>query len=59
MMLGWMIVFLGVGFVIGVLVMSSCINDYVKRWLMERRGRVYRIIDITNTLKETGDDRLE
>ncbi|ECZ0129628.1 hypothetical protein F7797_18430 [Salmonella enterica subsp. enterica serovar Newport] len=59
MMLGWMIVFWGVGFVIGVLVMSSCINDYVKRGLMERRGRVYRIIDITNTLKETGDDRLE
>ncbi|EGO4915994.1 hypothetical protein PRB20_003710 [Salmonella enterica] len=54
-----MIVFWGVGFVIGVLVMSSCINDYVKRGLMERRGRVYRIIDITNTLKETGDDRIK
>ncbi|MGU9631263.1 hypothetical protein [Klebsiella pneumoniae] len=26
--------------------MLSCINDYVKRGLMERRGRVYRIIDI-------------
>ncbi|ECJ9216203.1 hypothetical protein FQO80_21880 [Salmonella enterica] len=59
MMLGWMIVFCGVGFVIGVLVMFSCINDYVKRGLMERRGRVYRIIDITNTLKETGDDRIK
>ncbi|WP_232415904.1 hypothetical protein [Klebsiella oxytoca] len=54
-----MIVFLGVGFVIGTLVTLSCINDYVKRGLMERRGRVYRIIDITNTLKETGDDRPE
>lgn len=51
MMLGWMIVFLGVGFVIGTLVMLSCINDYVKCGLMERRGRIYRIIDITNTLK--------
>lgn len=51
--------FLGVGFVIGTLVMLSCINDYVKRGLMERRGRVYRIIDITDTLKETGDDRPE
>lgn len=37
MILGWMIVFLGVGFVIGMLVMFSCINDYVKRGLMERR----------------------
>ncbi|WP_238884543.1 hypothetical protein [Klebsiella pneumoniae] len=54
-----MIVFLGVGFVIGTLVMLSCINDYVKRGLMERRGRVYRIIDITNGLKESGDDRPE
>lgn len=59
MMLGWMIVFLGVGFVIGILVTSSCINDYVKRGLMERRGRIYRIIEITNTLKETGDDRIK
>lgn len=59
MMLGWMIVFLGVGFVIGILAMSRCINDYVKRGLMERRGRIYRIIEITNTLKETGDDRIK
>ncbi|HBX8077555.1 TPA: hypothetical protein MIH20_10505 [Klebsiella pneumoniae] len=59
MMLGWMIVFLGVGFVIGTLVMLSCINDYVKCGLMERRAGIYRIIDITNTLKETGDDRPE
>ncbi|ECG0706294.1 hypothetical protein DL122_11470 [Salmonella enterica subsp. salamae] len=59
MMLGWIIVFLGGGFVIGILVMSSCINDYVKRGLMERRGRIYRIIEITNTLKETGDDRIK
>ena len=59
MMLGWMIVFFGVGLVIGTLVTLSSINDYVKRGLMERRGRVYRIIDITNTLKETGDDRPE
>lgn len=59
MMLGWMIVFMGVGFVIGTLVMLSCINDYVKCGLMERRGRIYRIIDITDTLKETGDDRPE
>lgn len=59
MMLGWMIVFLGVGFVIGILAMSSCINDYVKRGLMERRGRIYRVIEITNTLKETGDDRIK
>lgn len=58
-MLGWMIVFLGVGFVIGTLVMLSCINDHVKRGLMERRAGIYRIIDITNTLKETGDDRPE
>ncbi|EGC2933330.1 hypothetical protein ABML54_003724 [Salmonella enterica subsp. enterica serovar Newport] len=54
-----MIVFLGVGFVIGILAMSSCVNDYVKRGLMERRGRIYRIIEITNTLKETGDDRIK
>ncbi len=30
MMLGWMFVFLVVGIVIGSLVMSSCIHDYVK-----------------------------
>ena len=30
MMLGWMIAFLAVGFFIGIVVMSSCINDYIK-----------------------------
>lgn len=30
MMLGWMIAFLAVGFLIGIVVMSSCINDYIK-----------------------------
>ncbi|EII9896702.1 hypothetical protein R2917_004073 [Salmonella enterica] len=54
-----MIVFLGVGFVIGILAMSSCVNDYEKRGLMERRGRIYRIIEITNMLKETGDGRIK
>ncbi|THE34126.1 hypothetical protein DJ495_27060 [Raoultella ornithinolytica] len=50
-MLGWMIVFLVVGIVIGSLVTSSCINDYVKAGVMQRRGRIYRIVDITYTLK--------
>lgn len=59
MMLGWMIAFLGVGFVFGVVVMSSCFNDYVKAGVVERRGRIYRIVDITDTLKEERDDRTE
>ncbi|KWW08236.1 hypothetical protein VL22_0201205 [Escherichia fergusonii] len=57
MMLGWMIVFLVVGIVIGSLVTSSCINDYVNSDVMERRGRIYRIVDITHTVKEIKDDR--
>ncbi|QRG81378.1 hypothetical protein JM656_05195 [Citrobacter sp. R56] len=56
MMLGWMIVFLVVGIAIGSLVMSSSINDYVKAGVMQRRGRIYRIVDITYTLKEIKDD---
>ncbi|WP_238929231.1 hypothetical protein [Citrobacter sp. R56] len=55
-MLGWMIVFLVVGIAIGSLVMSSSINDYVKAGVMQRRGRIYRIVDITYTLKEIKDD---
>ncbi|HFG5145971.1 TPA: hypothetical protein ACGH8V_001636 [Salmonella enterica subsp. enterica serovar Typhi] len=61
-MLGWMIVFLVVGIVIGSLVMSSCINDYVKAGVMQRRGRIYRIyriVDITYTLKEIKDDHVK
>lgn len=58
-MLGWMIVFLVVGIVIGSLVMSSCINDYVKADVMQRRGRIYRIVDITYTLKEIKDDHVK
>ena len=52
-MLGWMIVFLVVGIVIGSLVMSSCINDYVKAGVMQRRGRIYRIVDIIEILSFT------
>lgn len=59
MMLGWMIVFLVVGIVIGSLVTSSCINDYVNSGVMERRGRIYRIVDITHTVKEIKDDRIK
>ena len=58
-MLGWMIVFLVVGIVIGSLVTSSCINDYVKTGVMQRRGRIYRIVDITHTLKEIKDDHVK
>ncbi|MBN4792112.1 hypothetical protein H3298_16850 (plasmid) [Enterobacter cloacae] len=56
MMLGWMIAFLGGGIVIGSMVMSSCLNDYVKEGIMQRRGRIYRIIDITDKLQEVNDD---
>ena len=59
MMLGWMFVFLVVGIVIGSLVMSSCIHDYVTAGVMQRRGRIYRIVDITDTLKEIKDDRIK
>ena len=45
-----------VGIVIGSLVTSSCINDYVKAGVMQRRGRIYRIVDITYTLKDIKDD---
>ncbi|WP_241030024.1 hypothetical protein [Enterobacter cloacae] len=55
-MLGWMIAFLGGGIVIGSMVMSSCLNDYVKEGIMQRRGRIYRIIDITDKLQEVNDD---
>ncbi|EBF9468606.1 TPA: hypothetical protein ACJ263_004465 [Salmonella enterica subsp. enterica serovar Newport] len=58
-MLGWMIVFLVVGIVIGSLVMSSSINDYVKAGVMQRRGRICRIVDITYTLKEIKDDHVK
>lgn len=56
MMLGWMIAFFGGGIVIGSMVMSSCLNDYVKEGIMQRRGRIYRIIDITDKLQEVNDD---
>lgn len=59
MMLGWMIVFLVVGIVIDSLVTSSCINDYVNSGVMGRRGRIYRIVDITHTVKEIKDDRIK
>lgn len=59
MMLGWMIAFLAVGFFIGIVVMSSYINDYIKSGVIERRGRIYRIVEITNTLKEIKDDRIK
>lgn len=59
MMLGWMFVFLVVGIVIGSLVMSSCIHDYVKAGVMQRLGRIYRIVDITDTLKEIKDDHVK
>ncbi|EOA0316554.1 hypothetical protein MWK55_26890 [Escherichia coli] len=58
-MLGWMIAFLAVGFFIGIVVMSCCINDYIKSGVIERRGRIYRIVEITNTLKEIKDDRIK
>ncbi|HAO0680788.1 TPA: hypothetical protein IG155_002455 [Escherichia coli] len=59
MMLGWMIAFLAVGFLIGIVVMSSCINDYIKNGVIERRGRIYRIVEITHTVKEIKDDRIK
>lgn len=59
MMLGWMIAFLAVGFFIGIVVMSICINDYIKNGVIERRGRIYRIVEITNTVKEIKDDRIK
>ncbi|EOV3130174.1 hypothetical protein ACOB7R_003839 [Enterobacter hormaechei] len=55
-MFGWMIAFWGLGIVIGSMVMSSCLNDYVKEGIMQRRGRIYRIIDITDKLQEVNDD---
>ncbi|HGT6337678.1 TPA: hypothetical protein ACM3Z0_004572 [Escherichia coli] len=58
-MLGWMIAFLAVGFFIGIVVMSSCINGYIKSGVIERRGRIYRIVEITNTVKEIKDDRIK
>ncbi|HAX4781626.1 TPA: hypothetical protein JZF42_003649 [Escherichia coli] len=59
MMLGWMIAFLAVGFLIGIVVMSSCINDYIQSGVIERRGRIYRIVEITHTVKEIKDDRIK
>lgn len=56
MMFGWMIAFLGLGIVVGIKVMSSCLNDYVKEGIMQRRGRIYRIIDITDKLQGVNDD---
>ncbi|HHK9121011.1 hypothetical protein [Escherichia coli] len=58
-MLGWMIAFLAVGFLIGIVVMSNCINDYIKSGVIERRGRIYRIVEITRTVKEIKDDRIK
>ncbi|WP_244589532.1 hypothetical protein [Escherichia coli] len=58
-MLGWMIAFLAVGFLIGIVVMSICINDYIKSGVIERRGRIYRIVEITHTVKEIKDDRIK
>ncbi|EEL2872434.1 hypothetical protein G6162_004146 [Salmonella enterica] len=59
MMLGWMLVFLVVGIVIGVMVTYSCTGDYVKAGVMQRGSRVYRIVEITDTLKEIKDDHIE
>lgn len=58
-MLGWMIVFLVVGIVIGSLVTSSCHQRLRKAGVMQRRGRIYRIVDITYTLKEIKDDHVK
>ncbi|MDT3591132.1 hypothetical protein, partial [Cronobacter sakazakii] len=43
-MLGWMLLYLLIGIVIGGLIMTDRISDYVKAGVMERRGRIYRIV---------------
>lgn len=58
-MLGWMLLYLLIGIVIGGLIMADRISDYVKAGVMERRGRIYRIVDVTDTLKEIKDDHVK
>ncbi|EPN9334064.1 hypothetical protein [Cronobacter sakazakii] len=58
-MLGWMLLYLLIGIVIGGLIMTDRISDYVKAEVMERRGRIYRIVDVTDTLKEIKDDHVK
>lgn len=58
-MLGWMLLYLLIGIIIGGLIMADRISDYVKAGVMERRGRIYRIVDVTNTLKEIKDDHVK
>ena len=52
MMLGWMLVFLVFGMVVGSLLVGSSINDRLKAGVIERRGRIYRITDITDKLQD-------
>ncbi|WP_376751342.1 hypothetical protein, partial [Cronobacter sakazakii] len=40
-------------------IMTDRISDYVKAGVMERRGRIYRIVDVTDTLKEIKDDHVK
>ena len=58
-MLGWKLLYLLIGIVIGGLIMTDRISDYVKAGVMERRGRIYRIVDVTDTLKEIKDDHVK
>ncbi|EHR9796182.1 hypothetical protein AB4W84_003958 [Salmonella enterica] len=58
-MLGWMLLYLLIGIIIGGLIMADRISDYVKAGVMERRGRIYRIVDVTDTLKEIKDDHVK
>lgn len=56
MMLGWMIVFMFFGMIVGSLLVGSSINESLKAGVIERRGRIYRITDITDKLPEVKDD---
>lgn len=58
-MLGWMLLYLLIGIIIGGLIMADRISDYVKAGVMERGGRIYRIVEVTNTLKEIKDDHVK
>ncbi|EIV2971801.1 MULTISPECIES: hypothetical protein [Cronobacter] len=58
-MLGWMLLYLLIGIIIGGLIMADRISDYVKAGVMERRGRIYRIVDVTDTFKEIKDDHVK
>ncbi|EOY5082255.1 TPA: hypothetical protein ACWQLD_005152 [Escherichia coli] len=58
-MFGWMLAYLAIGVFIGVAVMSRCINDYIKNGVIERRGRIYRIVEVTHIVKEIKDDRIK